>query len=344
MPQVGVLSVVTEFVGAVALGARVTDTIKNGIISIDRFTGKPGALMLAMGCAEVGSATWLMTATTFGWPVSTTQTVVGALIGVGFASESSITWEWKKGSVSQVAASWAIAPLIAAGFSAVIFATLKYSVLDRRDSFKWAMRLIPVYFAMTGAILALFLVIEMPDGTDLEDFGVGKIVGIILGVFFGCMAICLVFFIPFFKRKLIMKDPRVRIWHVPMGPLLLRENCNLYFPGKGDEYVKDYYQDTYGEVHGEAKADEKKSGVTTGAKDSPTDLDKKGDSGSLPSDIEQDAALQKKAEAEGASAAAPLVRKMAPQPYERFIGPVLHLSWTNPQRWWGYVKYGLLQG
>jgi len=51
MVQVGPLAVVTEFVGAVALGARVTSTIKNGIISIDRFEGSPGALMLAMGCA-----------------------------------------------------------------------------------------------------------------------------------------------------------------------------------------------------------------------------------------------------------------------------------------------------
>jgi PiT family inorganic phosphate transporter len=79
MPQVGFLSVATEFAGAVGLGARVTSTIKNGIISIDRFTegaGHPGALMLAMGCAEVGSATWLMFATGWGWPVSTTQTVV----------------------------------------------------------------------------------------------------------------------------------------------------------------------------------------------------------------------------------------------------------------------------
>lgn len=65
MPQVGVLSIITEFTGAVALGARVTDTIKNGIINIDRFTAasNPGTLMLAMGCAEVGSATWLMLAT-----------------------------------------------------------------------------------------------------------------------------------------------------------------------------------------------------------------------------------------------------------------------------------------
>jgi len=65
MVQVGFLSIVTEFVGAVALGARVTDTIKNGIINIERFQNatNPGTLMLAMGCAEIGSATWLMLAT-----------------------------------------------------------------------------------------------------------------------------------------------------------------------------------------------------------------------------------------------------------------------------------------
>ena len=59
--------------------------------------------MLAMGCAEFGSATWLIVATRLGFPVSTTQTIVGALIGVGFAAEASITWDWEEGSVSQVA-------------------------------------------------------------------------------------------------------------------------------------------------------------------------------------------------------------------------------------------------
>ena len=73
MIQVGFLSIITEFVGAVALGARVTSTIKNGIITIDRFEDRPGVLMLAMTCAEVGSATWLMVATRLGMPVSTTR-------------------------------------------------------------------------------------------------------------------------------------------------------------------------------------------------------------------------------------------------------------------------------
>lgn len=160
MAQAGIISVVTEFVGAVALGARVTSTIKNGIMTIEKFRDSPGALMLVMSCAEVGNATWLMVATRLGFPVSTTHTAVGSLVGAGIASRSSIKWAWKSGSVSQIAASWLISPLIAAAFSAIIFGTVKYSVLERKDPLKWAMRLIPVYLAFTGAILALFILLK----------------------------------------------------------------------------------------------------------------------------------------------------------------------------------------
>lgn len=66
MPQVGFLSMITEFVGAVGLGKRVTDTIKNDIIDITRFTDRPGVLMLAMTCAEIGSASWLLIGTSLG--------------------------------------------------------------------------------------------------------------------------------------------------------------------------------------------------------------------------------------------------------------------------------------
>jgi phosphate/sulfate permease len=161
--------------------------IKNGIIDIDRFTGNPGALMLAMTCAEVGSATWLMVATSLGMPVSTTQTIVGALIGAGFASQANITWRWTSGSVSQIAASWGVAPGIAAGFSAIIFATLKWGILERKDSLKWAFRLIPFYIAGTALILAVFLAVESTDGFDALSNGelAGMIIAIVSFVMLG---------------------------------------------------------------------------------------------------------------------------------------------------------------
>ncbi|KAF2169064.1 hypothetical protein M409DRAFT_65360 [Zasmidium cellare ATCC 36951] len=339
MLQVGFLSVCTEFVGAVALGERVTDTIKNGIITIDRFEGRPGVLMLVMGCAEVGSASWLMFATAKGMPVSTTQTIVGALIGVGFASQSDIKWAWESGSVSQVAASWAIAPLIAAAFSAIVFATVKYAVLERKDSFKWAMRLIPVYFAGTAAILALFISIEAP-GSDIDALGGGVVAGIILAVFFGVLIICYIFFMPFFKRKLIMKDPRVRIWHIPMGPLLLKDDVKLYFPGKGEEYVKNYYEDSYGNVTAGAKDDGKLDEIVNRSTndsstrdDSPpnTDTEKGAHEADVLAAAENTEEMQRR-------------RSKYVSPYDRWIVPVQHMWWSNPVKWWGWFKFLLLRG
>ena len=334
MWHVGILAACTEFVGAVALGEKVTDTIKSGIIDIERFNGNPGTLMLAMGCAEVGSAFWLLFATRMGWPVSTTQTIVGALVGVGFAAQTSIHWEWTEGSVSQTAASWGIAPGIAAGFAAVIFGTLKYSVLERKDSFKWAMRLIPLYLSMTGAILTLFIVIEAPTVDDLEEFGTGKIVGIILGVFGGCLLVSCVFFLPYFYRRLVKEDARVQIYHLPLGPWLLYDSCPLPFPGKGDQPVINYYEDAYGEVRAGRKDEEKAGGLpgpeynpdrpSSATKNPATDLERNPDSLNSSPEIQP--------------------RKKNLEPHERFIQPVEHLPWTDPRKAWGYIKWFLLQG
>ncbi|KAL4802517.1 phosphate transporter [Aspergillus unguis] len=327
MWQAGILAAITEFIGAVALGDRVTSTIKSGIISPSRFEGKPGTFMLAMGCAEVGSAAWLTAATFMGWPVSTTQSIIGALVGVGFAAQADISWEWKKGSVSQTAASWGVSPAIAAGFSAIIFGTLKYLVLERRDPFKEALRWIPWYFGLTGGILALFITIEAPGTPDLEDFGAGKIAGIILGCTAGCIVIGYVFFKPYFYRRLVKCDARVRFYHIPLGPLLYKENPPLYWPRRGQWSLTNHYADSFGIVHAghndstppppqDSKHDEK----------SPQDTDLERNPDSLASSPE----IQ------------PLTRALEPE--ERFLDPVRDLSWTNPVKWWGYLKFALLQG
>ena len=63
---------VCEFAGGVLVGARVADTIRSKIISIDHFEAEPSVLMLGMLCALIGSSTWLTIATSIGLPVSTT--------------------------------------------------------------------------------------------------------------------------------------------------------------------------------------------------------------------------------------------------------------------------------
>ncbi|KAL8996520.1 MAG: hypothetical protein Q9169_003987 [Polycauliona sp. 2 TL-2023] len=317
VPQAGILACITEFVGAVALGNRVTNTIKNGIISIDRFEGNPGSLMLAMASAEFGSATWLAIATSIGYPVSTTQTIVGALVGVGIASGATVTWEWDSGSVSQVAASWAIAPLLAGCFAALVFATIKFAVLERQNSFKLGMAAIPFYLAFTCAILALFMVIEAPSAPSLEEFGAGKAVGIVLGVFFGVLAFAYVFVRPYLQRRLVKGDARVKFYHIPLGPLLMKENPPLYLPAKADGVVViDYYENAYAD---------------------------KGATSETQSDSEKDMGVSTSLE-KANPLVVPTARHRIVTPEERFLAPTKHLPVVHPSRMFGIVKYILLQG
>ncbi|GAB7364070.1 hypothetical protein MBLNU230_g4623t1 [Neophaeotheca triangularis] len=331
--QVGVLAAITEFIGAVALGARVTGTIKNDVIDLGRFVDNPRVLVLAMGCAEFASAFWLLLATRLGFPVSTTQTIVGALVGVGIAAQSQVSWAWDSGSVSQVAASWGIAPAIAACFAAILFMTIKFSILERKDPLKKAMRAIPIYLAFTAAVLAMFFVVELaPGGADIDDMPPGEPVGIVLGVFFGVLAISYIFFMPYFHRRLIQSDARVRAWHIPLGPLLYRENPPLYFPGDANgEPVVNYYESNSANVvsggHSapQENIDEKRT-------DNFTDETMRTDQSSSERDIENSAGQE----------ANPPNKKIEPE--DRFLAPNRHLPVFHPQRLWGFVKYVLLQG
>ncbi|KAL5349605.1 hypothetical protein ACLOAV_005900 [Pseudogymnoascus australis] len=242
--QAGVLATITEFIGAIALGQQVTSTIRSGVFSVTPFENSPGALILAMVCAEVGSSIWLAVCTAFGFPVSTTQSIVGALIGVGIASDVKVNWGWKSNSVSQIAASWGIAPCISAGIGFILFMSIQLLVHKRADPMKWALRLIPVYYALTAGILTLFIVVSGGHGIPtLEQLGTGKAIGIILGVFFGVMILSAIFFVPFYYRSLVKEDRRIRFWHLPMGPLLWKDDPVLYFPGNPEhEVVPDYYK------------------------------------------------------------------------------------------------------
>jgi sodium-dependent phosphate transporter len=274
-----------------------------------------------MGCTEFGSAAWLMISTHYGFPVSTTQTVVGALVGAGIAAGAKVQWSWKKGSVSQIAASWAIAPLIAGGFAAILFGTIKFSILNRKDPFKWAMRLIPFYLAFTAAVLALFMVVEIPNGDSLADFGVGKIVGIVLGVFFGVLAFAYTFFTPYFHRRLVLEDTRIRSWHIPLGPLLWRKNPPLYWPSKGSSVVKDY--------SGGAKTIS--SSTSSSPQDTPEILSK---------DVNESTADSEKNVARGESLPSPAVM----EPREKYLGPTEGKPIYHPARAFAWVNYIFWRG
>ena len=166
MKQAMAIAACMEFSGSVSVGSRVAETIRTKIINPHLYDKQPAVLLLAMMCAIIGSSTFLTLATRLGWPVSTTHSIVGGLVGAGTASVGirNVSWGW--GGVSQVFAAWAIAPGIAGTIGATLFLITKYCVMRRRRSVMYAFLTIPVYtFITVGALTS-----ETLPLTLLESF------------------------------------------------------------------------------------------------------------------------------------------------------------------------------
>ncbi|KAG0644182.1 phosphate transporter [Tuber brumale] len=245
MMQAMCIATVMEFTGAVVVGARVADTIRSKIVKVDKFIDNPGLLMLGMMCALIGSSTWLTAATAMGLPVSTTHCIVGGVIGMGIASLGvhGVVWEWEKKGVSQIFASWVIAPAIAGGFAALIFLITKYGVLKRSEPLRWGFIMVPIYFAITSGILTMLIVWKGAASLDLDDWSGGKIAGCIFGVAGGVALLVVTFFLPFLHRKLVQEDWTLRWYDIFYGPLLLRRGPVPEAPeGAQTQIVQDYYR------------------------------------------------------------------------------------------------------
>ena len=202
------------------------------------------------------------------------------------------------------------------------------------------MRLIPFYLAFTASVLALFIIIEAPSADSLEEFGAGKATGIMLGVFFGTLAIAYIFFYPYFHRRLVVEDTRLRSWHIPLGPLLWRENPPLYWPDHSGRVVRDYSGGAVVIETQQSAPQPPSTGAASSAASSEPGPDK----------IEQanphattDGSDSEKHDMERGMPPN-RVMNLPPTPRERFLKPTKHLPTFHHQRLWSYFKYGLLRG
>jgi len=240
MTQAMCIATVMEFTGSMAVGARVADTIRTKIISQDLFTEDPAILMLAMTCAVVASSIYLTVATRFGMPVSTTHSIMGGVIGAGIAAlgAQQINWGWE--GVSAVFAAWAIAPGLAGCFGAIIFLITKYGVMERSNPVKNAFISVPIYFFVTGGLLAM-LIVWKGASNKIDELSNAETAGIIIGVAAAVCLIVIVFFLPYLHRKLVVGDWQLKWYYIPMGPLLLKRG-EVPPPPEGYQDIQNYYR------------------------------------------------------------------------------------------------------
>ena len=121
--------------------------------------------MLTFLCALIASSTWVIFASKFGWPVSTTHSIVGAVCGAGIAGLlplnivfgfNSVVWGWN--GMGKIIASWFISPILAGIVASGVFLFTRTIVLNNKESLSRGLKVIPFYFTSTFAILIFFLI------------------------------------------------------------------------------------------------------------------------------------------------------------------------------------------
>ena len=114
-----IIAALLEFSGAFLVGSHVTETVRKGIISPELFVGNELDLVFGMIGALLAAAIWLQVASYFGWPVSTTHSIVGAVLGFGVMYGGMEAADW--GKVTSIVASWVVSPLICGTIAYLIF-------------------------------------------------------------------------------------------------------------------------------------------------------------------------------------------------------------------------------
>lgn len=161
-----VLAAVFEFSGAVLVGASVTETISKGIVEVGLFEptgplGEDGPLLLALGmiCALLASAIWLHSATHFGMPVSTTHSIVGAVLGIGVVSFGFRGVDW--GTMGQIVASWVISPLLGGVLAFVSFIVIRRLILESPDPVMATRRYAPYIIGIVVGVMTLSFIYKV---------------------------------------------------------------------------------------------------------------------------------------------------------------------------------------
>jgi phosphate/sulfate permease len=198
------IAVFTEFIGAVALGSNTADTIKGKILNVALFNQNPSLLMLAMMCALIGSSTFIMLATRLGFPVSTTHSIVGAIMGVGIAAfgAEGVNWNYASGGFSQIVASWFISPAMAGLIGLIVFSFTEFAVLRRENSYKICRYAIPLYFAGTSCLISFYIIYKGAPGLGTSNYSSTKAGWISAVVAVAMMLFAFFVYVPFIMRRI----------------------------------------------------------------------------------------------------------------------------------------------
>lgn len=151
--QAIIIAAIFEALGSLLAGGQVTETIRGKIIDAAAFSHSPELLIYGMLAALLASGSWLIIASFFGWPVSTTHTIVGAVIGFGLLVRgiNAVYWE----QIINIALSWIVTPVIALVIAFLLFRSVQYLIFESQTPIKNSKRYVPWYIFLVAIVLSL---------------------------------------------------------------------------------------------------------------------------------------------------------------------------------------------
>ncbi|MGI9270559.1 MAG: inorganic phosphate transporter [Woeseiaceae bacterium] len=159
--QAILVAAIFEFLGAVLAGGEVTSTIRKGIVNTDSLLGlEDGAKLLVYGmlAALLAAGTWLLVASRKGWPVSTTHSIVGAIVGFAAVGIGVDAVQW--GQVGTIVMSWVISPVTSGFIAFLIYLSVQRLILRHDDPLTMAKRYVPVYIFLAAFTITLVTILK----------------------------------------------------------------------------------------------------------------------------------------------------------------------------------------
>lgn len=154
--QAIIIAAIFEFAGAFVAGGEVTNTIRQSIVDPAQLDSHADLYVIGMLASLLSAAIWLFLASTFGWPVSTTHTIVGAIVGFGAVNIGVDAVQW--GRVTSIVLSWALSPLVGAALAFLLFLSVQKLIFNTKNPINSAKRVVPYYIAIVAWIIALLSV------------------------------------------------------------------------------------------------------------------------------------------------------------------------------------------
>ncbi|WP_126993001.1 inorganic phosphate transporter [Thermosipho globiformans] len=172
--QAVIIASILEFLGAVLFGAHVTKTIAKGIVDLNMISD-PNNILVGAFSALIASIIWILLATFWGMPVSTTHSIVGGMVGFGLAAGGLQIVNWM--TLLKIVITWITSPLIGGAMAYVIFKFISFSILHRKHPAKAAKYVAPILLGVAFYTIAVLFVVK----TMKKDILLGNYAGIIIG-------------------------------------------------------------------------------------------------------------------------------------------------------------------